>query len=312
MWPGQQQPPNGEHTPQGGQPHPYAQQPYPPTVAEGAVPHPAGTPQPRPRGSAGTGTRTTTVVAVAGAAVVVAAAGVTGYLLLGGKEKPGPRPGPTVTRSSPSVAPDDRAAGTAARPVVPGWKVVVNAKRGIAFDVPPEWDRKPASWVSYVSDERDPEDTPLIGFAAPAILKEQWCRSDDEKDGNPEDTPLASAGSRNEKDAETPEEAARKSVELWVYGAYAQPDRSKVKVGPVRPYTTASGLKGAVATASSTGASGPGKCDTDGTATTFAFTSPKGDILSWTYLAARGVPDQVPEATVRRILATVRLTAESP
>ncbi|MER7110320.1 hypothetical protein [Streptomyces sp. NPDC000229] len=265
--------------------------------------------QPKPPRGSG---RTAAVVAVVAAAVVAAAAGVTGYLVLGIYDKPAPRPGPAAGDASPSVPPDDRGAGTAHRPVIPGWKTVVNTKRGIAFDVPPEWAPKAASWVSWVSDRKDPEDTPLIGFAAPAMLKEQWCRSDDDRDGVPEDTPLASAGSRNEKDARTPEEAARKSVELWVFGAYAQPDRSKVKLGALMPYTTASGLKGTVATASSSGASGPGKCDTDGTATTFAFTSPKGDILSWTFLGVTGVPDQVPDDTVRRILGTVRLTGESP
>ncbi|QGV77229.1 hypothetical protein [Streptomyces ficellus] len=312
MWPGQQQPtgddPNAPNTPNapGAQPNPYAQ-PYAPTVAQGPLVPPGAVPS----GPPARGARSTTVmVAVAAAAVVVAAAGVTGYLVLGGEEDPAPRPGPPVAASSPPASPDGR--GAAGRPVVAGWKTVVNPKKGIAFDVPPEWGVKAASWVSYVSDENDPEDKPLVGFAAPAMLKEQWCQSDDDRDGTPEDTPLASVGSRGEKDAGTPEEAARKSVELWVYGAYTQPDRDKVRVGAVTPYTTPSGLKGVVATASSSGAAGPGKCDVEGTATTFAFTGPEGEILSWTFLGAAGVSDRVPDATVRRILGTVRLTARTP
>lgn len=73
------------------------------------------------------------------------------------------------------------------------------------------------------------------------------------------------------------------------------------------PYTTASGIRGSVATASSAGVKLEGKCDTDGKATTFAFKNAKGDIVSWMFTGAKGVDEEVPDATVRKVLSTVRL-----
>ncbi|MGW1365508.1 hypothetical protein ACWCQP_50630 [Streptomyces chartreusis] len=196
--------------------------------------------------------------------------------------------------------------GAQPKPTIRGWKVVVNPKRGIAFDVPPEWDRKATSWTSYVADDRDEQETPLVGFSAPAMIKEQWCRSDDNKDGSIESTALGTAGSRGESSANSPEEAARVSAELWVYGAYSQPHRNNVKTGAAESYTTMSGITGSVATATGT-TSGTGKCDTNGKATTFAFRNANNEILSWTFVGATGVPEEVPDATVWQIVSTVRL-----
>ncbi|MEU9009148.1 hypothetical protein AB0D12_05035 [Streptomyces sp. NPDC048479] len=299
MWQGQQ-PPGGEQHSQDGYVNPYQQHQQP-------NPYATGTPSEPPRGG-----RSTTAVAVAAATAVVIAAGVTGYLVLGGDKDDTADPGPTRSASSPASKPtgsgdDDARDAADPKPVIPGWKVVVNPKGGIAFDVPPEWGLKSPSWSSYVSDNNDPEDKPLIGFSAPAMFKEKWCQSDDDKNGTPEDTALGTAGSRGEKGARTTEEAARNSVSLWLYGAYTQPDKKKIKTGAVEPYTARSGIKGSVATAVSTGVDKKGKCDTDGKATTFAFEDSKGDFVSWTFLGAKGVAGEVPDATVRKILSTVRL-----
>ncbi|MGW2558458.1 hypothetical protein ACWCXB_04245 [Streptomyces sp. NPDC001514] len=300
MWPGEQPPGGGQHV------NPYQQQGQAPW---GVPTAPMGTP-PTPPG----GRRRTALVAVAAATAVVIAAGVTGFLVLGGDKDDTADPGPAKSTSdAPSTDPtsDNPRGVDSPKPLVPGWKVVVNPKSGVAFDVPPQWGLKSPTWASYVSDEKDPEEKPLIGFSAPAMLKEKWCTSDDNKDGSPEDTPLASVGSRHERGARTLDEAARNSASLWVYGAYTQPDRATVRAGAVEPYTTTSGITGSLASAESSGVKKKGKCDTDGKATTFAFKDPKGDFVSWTFLGAKGVEDEVPDATVRRILSTVRLIAGS-
>ncbi|MFD7477940.1 hypothetical protein ACFV8Z_38980 [Streptomyces sp. NPDC059837] len=81
------------------------------------------------------------------AAAVVVAAGVTGFLVLGGNkdDKAG---GDTNNTSGPSTSAstdpsdsasisDDNPRGTETeKPTVAGWKVVVNPKWGIPFDVP--------------------------------------------------------------------------------------------------------------------------------------------------------------------------------
>ncbi|GGR46994.1 hypothetical protein [Streptomyces netropsis] len=323
MWPGQTAA-GGERDPQDPQANPYRQpnpheqptqtNPYlepqqaPPWIAPTT---PAAAPQP-PRG----GGKRTTVIAVAVAAAVVIAAGVTGFLVLGGDKDDAASPEPTESAPSKASEPtptggDDGRGGAEPKPVVPGWKVVVNPKRGIAFDVPAKWQRKDADWASYVSDNKDPEDTPLVGFLAPAVLEEQWCTSDEDKNGTTENTPIAAAGSRGENGAKSTEEAARHNVSQWIYGGYTQPDRSKVKPGTVESFTTASGITGSVATATSSGVGKKGKCGTDGKATAFAFKDSKGDFVSWTFHGVKGVKEEVPDATVRKILSTVRLTGGS-
>ncbi|AQW48403.1 hypothetical protein SHXM_01866 [Streptomyces hygroscopicus] len=244
---------------------------------------------------------TTAVVAVVAAAAVVVAAGVAGYLALGG------RGGDKNDTTAPITATRNPSVAEKTDPTLRGWMTVTNPKDGITFDVPPEWAVKSTSWVSYVTDEKDPDDKPLIGFSAPAMLKEKWCQSDDGLNGAKEDTALASVGTRGEHGTRHIEEAARNTVYLWVYGAYTQPDRAKIQAGPVESYTTMSGLRGTVATAASSGVPKKGKCDTDGKATTFAFENADGDIVSWTFLGARGVKEEVPDETVRKILGTVRL-----
>ncbi|WKX07367.1 hypothetical protein [Streptomyces sp. NL15-2K] len=309
MWPGQQSPGDGQnpqHQPAGGnpyqqpgyqQPNPYAQQPPPAWDAPTASGGPPG------------GGRRTRTFAIATAAVVVVAAAVTGAVLLGGDtdDKADPDPTPSPSSSATSAASENPRAADGQKPTVAGWKVVVNPDLGVAFDVPADWALQSTSWVSYVSEDDDPEDKPLVAMKAPAVLKEKWCGSDEDKDGEMDYTPLASVGTRGNNGAKSTEEIARADSATWVYGAYTQPDRKKVTTGPVTSFTTASGLTGSAATSQSSGVAAHGKCDSDGKATTFAFKTSDGDFASWSFFGAEGVGEEVPDATVQKIMKTVRL-----
>lgn len=309
MWPGEQSSTGG---PDPRQPNPYRQPGY-----QQQPPY-AGQQQPAPwnaptvtaggPGGRGPGGGRTKVVAVVAAAVVVVAAAVTGVVLLGGGEDDGARPGPASSSaaSAPSAADDPRGGDAAPKPTVEGWTVVANPDHGLAFDVPASWVPQSRDWVTYVAEDDDPEEKPLVAMKAPAVLKEEWCGSDEDRDGSVEHTPLASAGTRGNNGARSTEEIARTDSATWVYGAYTQPDRDKVSTGPVTSFTTASGIEGSVATSRSSGVAKKGKCDVNGKATTFAFKSADGDFVSWSFFGAAGVADEVPEATVRKILATVR------
>ncbi|MFE0173674.1 hypothetical protein ACFWZ2_15255 [Streptomyces sp. NPDC059002] len=318
--PGQQQP--GHPQPgyqQPGHPQPGYQQPgHPQPGAHGqqapwnAPTEPAGpraTPPEPPRGG-GNGNRTKLIALVAAGAVVVAAA-VTGFLVFGGDEDDTAKPDPTKSASgSPGpTASDDsnpRAGDGEPEPTVPGWKVVTNPKRGIAFDVPAEWAPQSKDWAGGVVEEGDEKETYLAAFAAPAYLKEKWCASDDDKDGVEDYTYLAAAGTRGNRGVKSTEQAARNDATMWVYGAYTQPDKKKVTTGPVESYTTKSGLKGSLVSASSAGVKKQGKCASDGKATVFAFKDSGGEFASWSFHGAKGVRDEVSDATMRKILATVR------
>lgn len=306
MWPGEQSSPEQPNTP--GTPcSPGPAQPgrgspdwhAAPTVGMSA-PEP-----PRPRRN-----RTTVAVVAACAAVVVACAAV-GYLALrdDGDDEAGPQPSPTASASaSASDGGADRGAGGGGSgPLVAGWKTVVNAKRGITFDAPASWARKSADWVSYVAENDDPEEKPLVAMMAPAVLKEKWCTSDDDKDGSADDYALASTGTTGEQGAKSAAEAAEDTAKTWVYGLYTQPDRSRLTVGEPESFRTKTGVEGSLVTVTSSGAPKKGKCDTDGKAVTFAFKNAEGKFVSWTYVGAHGVPDEVSDATIRQILGTVRL-----
>jgi hypothetical protein len=240
------------------------------------------------------------------AAAVVTAAAVTGAVLLGSGTDHDAGPGPTHSSASPTASHNARAADDQ-KPTVAGWKVVVNPERGIAFDVPADWALQSASWVSYVSEDDDPQDKPLVAMKAPAVLKERWCGADEDKDGEIDYTPLASAGTRGNNGARSTEEIARADSAAWVYGLYAQPDHKKVTTGRVASFTSASGVTGSVATSRSFGVAEKGKCDSDGKATTFAFKDLDGDFASWSFVGAAGVGEEVRDATVEQILNTVRL-----
>ncbi|MFF7853667.1 hypothetical protein [Streptomyces sp. NPDC007904] len=331
MWPGQQ-PPGGEQNPQSNnpyqqpgyqqpnpyqqpgfqQPNPYAQQP------QWGAPSTAGIPQP-PQGGGG-GNRTKLVAIVAATAVVVAA-GVTGFLVLGGdkedeaggKDEPSRSAAPSKSAEpSTSASGDNPRGGDDVKATIPGWKVVVNTRFGTMFDVPADWEiENPGTSVGFEWEEKDGE-MDRTTVTAPAYLKSKWCTSDDNKDGREEDTALVTAGTRGENGAKNADQAAETRVPWWIYGGYTQPDKKSVKYDKPKAYTTASGIKGSVATAHSENTPQKGKCDSEGKAITFAFKNGAGDFVTWNLYGAKGVKDEIPEATVQKILSTVRLTEEPP
>ncbi|WP_329035277.1 hypothetical protein OHT61_04640 [Streptomyces sp. NBC_00178] len=338
MWPGQQ-PPGGEQNPQDQnqnpyqqpgyhQPNPYQQpgyqqqnqqgyqQPNPyqqPTVPQYAVPGQPGGPRPDDK-------RKTAIVAVVAATAVVVAAVVTGVVVMNKKDDEG---GPTAdgkSSASPSAKPSDTASSPAANPrggeeaapTVPGWKVVTNPKWGTRFDVPGDWEVAGTGVFSGFEDEKNPTGPPAVGFSAPAHYKSKWCVDDADKDGTKEDTGLAGVGTKGGQGAKSTDEAAKNEAANWVWAAYAQGDpKNKVKIGEPKPYTTKSGLSGSVATATATGLANKDKCDTDGKSIAFTFKNAKDEFASWILYANAGVDDELPDATIQKILSTVRLTEDA-
>jgi len=337
MWPGQQ-PPGGEQNPQDQnpyqqpgyqQPNPYQQPGYQQTGYQqpnaygqqpqwGAPAEPLGAPQ-APGGGSGGGGNKTKITAIVAASAVVIAAGVTGYLVLGGdndKEAggdPSKSPKPSVsTSASPSSSGDDNPRGSddADKPTIAGWKVVVNPKWGTAFDVPADWEVLSSGTFIGFDDKNKDDTSTIIGMSAPAFLKEEYCTSDEDKDGHKESSALAAAGTKGQSGAKNTDDIARNDSAWWVFGGYTdQKDASKklLTIGKPKAYTTTSGVEGSVATTYSSGVPKKGKCDTDGKATTFAFKNGSGDFVSWTFYGAKGVSEEVPDATVKKILSTVRL-----
>ncbi|MFE1557046.1 hypothetical protein ACFW6V_18940 [Streptomyces sp. NPDC058734] len=343
MWPGQQQQPGGEQNPQDprqnpyqqqpGQPNPYQQQPQPgfgeqqpgygypqagyqtppPVQPWGNAPQQ----QPPPRPSGGSPFSTRTVAIVAASAVVVTAAATAAFVLTRDDEganraddKPAassPAPVAPAAPVTPSGA--NPRAGGEVKPVIPGWKVVINPKHGTAFDVPPEWNALGSGVIAGFEDEEKKDGSPLVTFSAPAYFKEDWCKVDSNKDGRDETTSLAGTGTKGGQGAKDTAGAAHSEAGTWVFAGYSQKlPKEMVKISESKEYTTLSGLKGHVATATVSGVPKENKCSSDGKSIAFSFKNSKGDFASWVLYGAAGVPGEVDQATQDKILSSVRLS----
>ncbi|MGW1365067.1 caspase family protein [Streptomyces chartreusis] len=245
------------------------------------------------------------------ATVVVVAAVIAGALLLNRDNKT-PTDASKGGRASASVSPSENPHGPEReKPLFKGWKTVVNAKYGTAFDVPPGWDvDDPDIYAGFTSDPEP--DKPLVLMGAPAWYKEKWCTDDSGKDGEVETTALASTGTKSLQGAKDTESAAQETAKSWAYAAYAQNQAKGVAQDHLATkFTTAWGLEGHWGKSTVTGIAKKRKCDHNGYAMAFVFKNAKGDFTAWVLHSATNVKGEIPDATAKMITSTVRLTAPS-
>ncbi|WP_328899107.1 MULTISPECIES: hypothetical protein [unclassified Streptomyces] len=289
-----------------GQPNPYQQ----PTVPQYAVPGPPGDPQP------GNDKKKTTVIAIVAATAVVVAAAVTGVIVLNkDDDKDGKNvaddkksSAPVKPSGSPSSPEDNPRGGEDAKPQIAGWKVVTNPKWGTQFDVPGDWEVSPPGVQSFFEDEKKNDGLPLIGFTGPADLKQEWCTDDADKDGVKDKYSLAGTGTRGAQGATDADVNARNEAGTWAWAAFAQHMPKKtIKISKAKQYTTKSGLSGSLVTATAPNVTKRSKCSSDGKSYAFTFKNKKNEFASWVLYAAAGVDDELPNATIEKILSTVRL-----
>ncbi|MEU3187706.1 hypothetical protein ABZ707_26415 [Streptomyces sp. NPDC006923] len=310
--PGPQQP--GYQQPGYPQPNPY-QQPTDPQFGGPGGPGP------------GQNRKKTAVVAIVAATAVVVAAAVTGFLVLNknetddknGKTDRADRDSRTSAPAEPTADPsaaNPRDGSSAGEPQIAGWKVVTNPQHGTQFDVPADWEVRSPGVISGFEDSKKNDGMPVISFSAPAFYKSTWCSQDTDKDGKMEDSSLGGTGTKGGAGAKDTASAAKNEAGSWAWAAYAQQEpeatvKDKVKVTAAEPYTTTSGLTGHFATAATSGLTKKNKCDTEGKSIAFTFTNAKGDYATWVLYANAGVPGEIPDATIKRIMSTVRLAKSS-
>ncbi|WP_446040866.1 hypothetical protein [Streptomyces sp. SID1121] len=334
--PGQQQqpgyPPPAGHPQQPGYPQqpahpqqpgqPVAPNPYQqPTVPQYAAPGPPG---PGGPGGPSGGGKKTAVVAILAALAVVVAAGVTGFLVLGGSDdsakdtkadddqKPSVSAKPST--SSPAANPRDGAA--AAKPQITGWKVVSNPKYGTLFDVPADWEVEKPTVATFFEDEKKGDGSPIFSFSAPAFYKSKWCSQDADRDGETEDSSLVGTGTKGARGAKDTPSSAEIQASNLVWAAYAQKEpeaklKTILKTSKGAPFTTTSGLEGSYSISTTTGVTKKTKCETDGKAIAFSFVNTQGEYATWVAFAAKGVTDEVSDETLKKIMGTVRLAGAS-
>ncbi|MFG2487792.1 hypothetical protein ACGFSI_34195 [Streptomyces virginiae] len=342
MWPGQQQPTGGEQNPQDaqqnpyqqqpgqpGQPNPYQQQPgygypqqpgyQPPQGAPGqqwGQPQLPQQPQPAATGGGGSPYSTKTVAIVAAAAVVVVAAATGAFVLTRDDKKTEADDKPTASPSAPASeapapagsSPNPRAGGNA-QPVIPGWKVVVNTKYGVSYDVPPEWNVNESGVSLSYHDEVKNDGSPIITMSGTATLKEEWCTVDKDADGRVEKFSLADTGVKGAQGAKDTAQVATDNTSAWAWAAFAQKEpKGTVKVGTAKEYTTSSGIKGHMIVVTAPNLKKEHKCSTDGKTVGFGFKNAVGDFASFVLISAAGVKDEVPDDVSTKIISSIRLT----
>ncbi|ATL87023.1 MULTISPECIES: hypothetical protein [Streptomyces] len=317
--PGQPQQP-GYGPPQGPPGPPQGPPPGPPQGPPGqqwgAPSGPPGAPQP-PRDNK----KRTATIAIVAAIAVVAAAAITGALVLGkddsdgGDESKGKDKTPAVTSSAPKSeeptedpagggADNPRAGGDAGdvKPVIPGWKPVVSAKRHNAFDVPPDWTVESPGLSTGFEDDKG---KPLVVMSAPARFKKDYCSVKD-KDGYTNKSHAAGAGSKGAQGAKSEASAAKIEAENWVFAAFDQHQTGTRKVTEAKKFTSAHGLKGYTSTATVTGVKKTDKCTTDGKSVTVTYTDTNGDFATWVLYSVKGTKEEVPESTIKKIMSSLR------
>ncbi|MCX5197518.1 hypothetical protein OOK31_27090 [Streptomyces sp. NBC_00249] len=345
MWPGQQQPPGGGQNPQDaqqnpyqqqpGQPNPYQQQPQPgfgeqqpgygyPQAGYQTPPpaQPWGQPQQQPQPQAGRSPYATrTVAIVAASAVVVTAAATAAFVLTrdgqgsaqaDDNKPPAASSAPVVPPPAPASSAANPRSGEALKPVIPGWKVVVNTKYGAAYDVPPEWTVNDSGVSLFYEDEVAKDGKPVITMSGTATLKGEWCAVDKDKDGDEEKFSLADTGIKGGQGAKDTGQVAYDNTGSWVWAGYAQKEpKGTIKPSEPKEYTTLSGLKGHMVIATAPNVKKEHKCSTDGKAIGFGFKNAVGDFASFVLVGVAGVKDEVPAEVYDKVLSSIRLTPTS-
>ncbi|MFP8942457.1 hypothetical protein ACLIYM_13595 [Streptomyces fenghuangensis] len=335
----QQNQPNPYQTPGYQAPNPYQTPGYQapnPYQGPGYQGHPGGqwgqpgvpgAPQPPQGGKDGKRGRNTAIAIVA-AVAVIAAAVVTGVLVLTGDDKgekgektagPGaavsPSPEPSTAepdededsgaeRDDPTN-PRDGVAPEKPEPVVPGWKVVTNAKHHNAFDVPADWKLgTETTIIGYgQKDEDDPFSGPQVAFSAPAFYKEGWC-----KVGNSKYT-RATVGSKGGQGSRNTAEGAEIAAENFVYFAYGE-QKDTVKLTKAKKFSNEHGITGHIASATATGVKKENKCDSDGRVVTVSWIDGSNDLRIWLLITDAGVDDEVSQETIDKMTGSLRPYAE--
>ncbi|WP_229332384.1 hypothetical protein, partial [Streptomyces sp. UNOC14_S4] len=286
---------------------PMGQQPGPverPTVPQWNAPAAApGGPQPGPKKGGG---KRTTVIAVGAALAVVAAAVITGVVVMKGDDKKTvaddkpsaapSAPAPSASASSGGNAPLDnpRSGGGDVKPVIDGWKTVVSGKRHVAFDVPSDWMvDSPGQSIGFEDDKGKA----LIMMSSPAYYKQGVCSKNSE---------LAAAGSKGAMGAKSEASAAKIEAENWLIAGFDQKQTGKLESTDAKPFKSDHGLSGYSSTATVTGVTKTDKCTTDGKSFTVTYKDTNDDLATWVLYAAKGVDDELPDDTVKKIMSSLR------
>ena len=211
-------------------------------------------------------------------------------------------PGPTMSALTPAPA---RHSDT--RPVISGWNATLAPEYGVAYDVPPIWRRKAPDYAFYFQDAKE---NVLAGEKAVAESSHGKCvritaglRGGSKPVLNPSQDQLSSL--RN---------SAGDEVRKWAAAAYgqacahpSQPRLSTVTVG----LTTVNGINTPRASVAVTPTADGDPCTPPHAMveTVAMAATPGSDSVNpvfFTVFADRGVPGQVPDEEIKKVINSIR------
>jgi hypothetical protein len=224
-------------------------------------------------------------------------------------DSPSPTPTPSPTESSPATdpPPDDPRGGVIHQPdpvVAADWQVAANDRRGIAYDIPPEWTLQAADFVYYVereeTDETNEDENPyLVAMTSVGAYDENWCGAD----GNPR----SATGVRTRQGAANTADMAELEARDWALASYDQNEEGTLEVGESEPFTSEHGMTGHLATATISGFPQDPECPVAGAkVTVFSYLSEAGDLTTWTLVTDTGFEEEPDQDTIDNILNSLR------
>jgi hypothetical protein len=312
-WPGQGEQSWGQPGGYGGAdrnpyPLPGHQGPYgPPGQGQPYGPHKDGPfpPPPPPPRSGGGGV----AVALILLAVVVLVGGTIGVVALLGDDGPSPGPvasggstdvRPPTPEGSASASPSGGPAGATVRPRIPGWQGVASRNHGVAYDVPPTWEVKPAGTIVGFEDENG---RPLAGMSGAAGIKQGDCVrvQTGASGGKAPDT------ARSAKLSDLPG-TAQYAARRWANAGYTPKNGRAPAVRLSRPVPVMLGsMKGYHVTAKVTVNGTRGPCDPpQAVVHAVAFPSTQGDPVVFIAYADRGVSGEVADQDIAKAISSIR------
>lgn len=313
-FPQQQPPPGYGQQPPGQEQNPYAQQgqqgPWGPSSVPGGPQMPY---KPQPGGDGGGSKKTVIIAAVAAVAVVAAAVG--GFLVFRGDDKgskkdeskgsssvsaePSPKEKKEEKQEKETTDPGAGGGGGASKdpskPQVSGWQTVVNPKWYSAFDVPETKDWTVAK-PGVITGFEDDKGKALVAMSAPAYFKDDWCKS----------ATRAAVGTKGAQGSKDTKEASKIAAANFAIAGYDQKQKGTLRESGPKSFSNKNGIKGYTATATVTNAPKEDKCSSDGKVVTASWINSNGDLAIWVLYTDANVKDEIPDATIKKMLSTLR------
>lgn len=201
-----------------------------------------------------------------------------------GDEKPRDPRDSGVVKPDPVVADD--------------WQVQTRLDRGIAYDVPPDWELMSPDIDIYWEIEIDGENAGTMSVRGAGLSPEDACGYS-----------AAVSGVTGERGATSTAAAADNSVFQYALGVYDNTQVGTLVTEDAEPFTSDHGLEGHIATGTIEDfpVDEEDECASPGGAVTVvSYTTASGDLASWLLIRDTGMDGEIEQDTVDKMVSSLR------